>query len=73
MNPSIYSIISTVVSFIILLTYYLSVKPAFVMEDTSDKLTKVVSVRICIIYSLLFSSAIGLLVLGISSIVNNYE
>jgi hypothetical protein len=70
MNPSIYSIISTVVSFIILLTYYLTVKPAFVMEDN---ISKVVSLRICIIYSLLFSSAIGLLVLGVSSIINNYE
>jgi hypothetical protein len=73
MNPSIYSIISTVVSFIILLTYYLTVKPAFVMEDNTYKLSKVVSLRICIIYSLLFSSAIGLLVLGVSSILNNYE
>ena len=70
MNPSIYSIISTVVSFIILLTYYLTIKPDFVMEDN---IKKVVSLRICIIYSLLFSSAIGLLVLGVSSIVNNYQ
>lgn len=70
MNPSIYSIISTVVSFIILLTYYLTIKPDFVMEDN---IKKVVSLRICIIYSLLFSSSIGLLVLGVSSIVNNYE
>ena len=68
MNPSIYSIISTVVSFIILLTYYLKVKPDFVKENKDT-----VSLRICIIYSLLFSSAIGLLVLGVSSIVNNYK
>jgi len=68
MNPSIYSIISTVVSFIILLTYYLKVKPDFVMENKDT-----VSLRICIIYSLLFSSSIGLLVLGVSSIINNYK
>lgn len=65
MNPSKIAILSTFVSLIIMVCYYIYVKPDFVME-TDQK--KVVSKRLVILYSLLFSSIVGLLVLGILSI-----
>lgn len=76
MNPSIYSILSTVVSFIVLMSYYMYMKPDFVLEKDEHgkkKEHKKVSLRLSLVYSLLFSSAIGLLVLGISSVSKNYE
>ena len=80
MNPSIYSILSTVVSFIVLMSYYMYMKPDFVLEKEDHpngygkkKEHKKVSLRLSLVYSLLFSSAIGLLVLGISSVSKNYE
>ena len=72
-NPSLYSILSTAVAFVVLMTYYMTMKPDFVMEIEMESAEKVLSVRICLVYSLLFSSAIGLMVLGISSILKNYE
>lgn len=71
MNPSIYSIISTFITFVILMIYYNVVKPDFVLKKDSE--TKKVCLRLCLVYSLLFSSAIGLLVLGVSSIAQNYN
>ena len=87
MNPSIYSIISTFLSFSILLLYYYYYQPDFVMvesdivESSNDSTSNVIinskqmmfSVRLAIVYSLLFSSMIGLFVLCVSSIFNNYE
>lgn len=67
MNPSIYSIVSTLISFVVLMVYYYNVVPDFVKEND----TRVFSKRLAIIYALLFSSAIGLLVLGVSSILKN--
>jgi TRAP-type C4-dicarboxylate transport system permease small subunit len=75
MNPSIYAIVSTFVSFAILLIYYAMVKPDFVKEvdkNSTDQTPKF-SVRLSIVYGLLFSSMIGLLVLGVSSILKNYK
>ena len=72
-NPSLYSILSTAVAFIVLMVYYITVKPDFVMEIDTESAEKVMSIRICVVYALLFSSAIGLMVLGISSILKNYE
>ena len=75
MNPSIYAIVSTFVSFAILLIYYATVKPDFVKEvdkNSADQTPKF-SVRLSIVYGLLFSSMIGLLVLGVSSILKNYK
>lgn len=72
-NPSLYSILSTTVAFVVLMVYYMTVKPDFVMEIETESAEKVLSVRICLVYALLFSSAIGLMVLGISSILKNYE
>ena len=63
LDPSLYSIISTAITFFILMSYYLMKTPDFV--TTIDKNEKVFSLRLAIVYSLLFSSAIGLLVLGI--------
>jgi len=58
-------------------------KPDFVLEKEDHpngygkkeqlKEHKKVSLRLSLVYSLLFSSAIGLLVLGISSVSKNYE
>jgi len=73
MNPSIYAIISTFVAFVVLMSYYMYIKPDFVLEQSNNPNKKVVSLRISLIYSLLFSSAIGLLVLGVLSILKNYE
>ena len=75
MNPSIYAIVSTFVSFDILLIYYAMVKPDFVKEvdkNSTDQTPKF-SVRLSVVYGLLFSSMIGLLVLGVSSILKNYK
>ena len=72
-NPSLYSILSTTIAFVVLMVYYMTVKPDFVMEIEMESAEKVLSIRICLIYALLFSSAIGLMVLGISSILKNYE
>jgi hypothetical protein len=75
MNPSIYAIVSTFVSFAILLIYYAMVKPDFVKEvdkNSTDQTPKF-SVRLSVVYGLLFSSMIGLLVLGVSSILKNYK
>ena len=75
MNPSIYSIVSTFISFIVLMVYYGIVKPDFVKEvdkNSSDQTPKF-SIRLSIVYGLLFSSMIGLLVLGVSSILKNYN
>ena len=98
MNPSTYSIVSTVITFVVLMMYYLVVKPDFVLrKDESDdsddsdtsgndnssdtsgndnssdtsgnmKKTKKVCLRLCLVYSLLFASAVGLLVLGVSTL-----
>jgi hypothetical protein len=72
MNPSIYAIFGTFISFIVLMIYYGVVKPDFVKEvdKNSDDQTPQFSVRLSVVYSLLFSSMIGLLVLGISFCVN---
>ena len=73
MNPSIYSIVSTFISFIVLMVYYGIVKPDFVKEVSKNSMdqTPQFSVRLSIVYSLLFSSTMGLLVLGVASILNN--
>jgi len=75
MNPSIYAIYSTFISFIVLMSYYAIMKPDFVKEvDRNSKdQTPQFSLRLSIVYGLLFSSTMGLLVLGILSIVNNYN
>jgi len=72
MNPSIYAIFGTFISFIVLMIYYGVVKPDFVKEvdKNSEDQTPRFSVRLSVVYSLLFSSMIGLLVLGISFCVN---
>ena len=73
MNPSIYAIVSTFISFIVLMVYYGTVKPDFVKEVSKNSMdqTPQFSVRLSIVYSLLFSSTMGLLVLGVASILNN--
>lgn len=75
MNPSIYAIYSTFISFIVLMIYYLTMKPDFVKEVDKNAVdqTPQLSIRLSIVYGLLFSSTIGLLVLGILSITNNYK
>ena len=69
MNPSIYSIVSTIITFVILMIYYNVVKPDFVLQKES----KEVCLRLCLVYSLLFSSSVGLLVLGVSAVAQNYN
>ena len=78
MNPSIYSIVSTIFAFVVLMVYYYMNVPAFVMENDVPSVSTVVpkrvfSLRLALIYALLFSSSIGLLVLGVSSIMKNYK
>ena len=53
---------TTTASFILLFLYYIYTEPDYVKKD--DKL----SIRLCTVYALLFSSAIGLLVLTALSI-----
>lgn len=83
MNPSIYSIVATLVSFIVIMIYYNVAKPDFVMEMKTKKNNnpttvveppvKTFSLRLALVYGLMFSSMIGLVVLGISSILKNYK
>jgi len=67
MDPSMYSIVSTVITFIIIMGYYLLKKPDFVMA-MNEQSQKIFSLRLSVVYALLFSSATGLLVLGICMI-----
>ena len=75
MNPSIYAIFGTFISFIVLMIYYGVVKPDFVKEVDKNSVdqTPQLSMRLSIVYGLLFSSTMGLLVLGILSVTNNYK
>lgn len=70
MNPSKYSIISTIITFLVLMIYYMKFKPDFILDkNNNDK----ISIRLCIVYSLLFSSSVGLLVLGICLFLEKYN
>lgn len=46
----------TSISFILLFIYYVSVKPDYVLDQIDHKL----SIMLCTIYSLMFSSALGI-------------
>lgn len=63
---SMYSLIATVLAFLGLIIFYFIKKPDFVKEADSTG-TMVLSIRLSLIYGLLFSSVIGIIVLGISS------
>ena len=52
---------TTAISFILLFLYYMAAEPDYVKKE--DKR----SIRLCTVYALLFSSAIGLAVLTVSS------
>lgn len=76
MTPERYSIYAIAISFVVLMAYYIFQKPDFVMEtpasagspDEAGVVNPVVSIRLSIIYALLFSSTVGLFVLGISTV-----
>ena len=74
MTPEMYSIYAIAISFVVLMVYYLLRAPDFVLEknnapaDESGVKKPVVSIRLSIIYALLFSSTVGLFVLGASTI-----
>ena len=76
MTPERYSIYAIAISFVVLMAYYIFQKPDFVMEtpvqtgspDEAGVIKPVVSIRLSIIYALLFSSTVGLFVLGISTV-----
>lgn len=59
----LYSMIGFLVSFFLFLLYYFSFKPEYVLYYDDTQKTKKVSFRLSIIYSLLFSSFIGILIL----------
>jgi len=67
MNPSLFSIYSLFLSFMVMVIYYYQKKPEFVMNN------KKISVRLVILYSLLFSSAIALFILGSLVLMKKYE
>lgn len=87
MNSSLYAIVSTMLSFFVLMMYYYCYQPDFIMVESDDSTVDttvdsttivttqkmIFSLRLSIVYALLFSSIIGLFVLCISSIVNKYE
>jgi hypothetical protein len=64
-KSSLYSIIVTVISFISLMIFFYVKKQDYVKEKDA-KGNKVFSYRLSLIYSLLFSSAIGLVVVALS-------
>jgi hypothetical protein len=57
---TLYSLLVTIIFYLGILLYYSIKKPSFIKEVNSDG-DSVVSVRLATVYSLLFSSAIGLL------------
>lgn len=59
---SFYALIATLVSFIILIIYYSIAKPDYLVENKIGEETEI-SLRLLVVYSLLFSSALGLVVL----------
>jgi len=59
---SFYALITTLVSFIILVIYYSISKPDYLVENKIGEETEI-SFRLLVVYSLLFSSALGLVVL----------
>jgi len=65
-----YALITTLVSFIILVIYYSIAKPDYLIINKIGE-EKTVSLRLLLIYSLLFSSGLGLFVL-ISNIAYDY-
>ena len=87
MNSSLYAIVSTLLSFFVLMMYYYCYQPDFVMVESDNSTvdttidsttivttqTMIFSLRLSIVYALLFSSIIGLFVLCISTIANKYE
>ena len=87
MNPSLYAIVATLLSFCVLMMYYYCYQPDFVMVESDDSTidttvdsttiittqTMTFSLRLSIVYALLFSSIIGLFVLFISTIANKYK
>jgi hypothetical protein len=87
MNSSLYAIVSTLLSFFVLMMYYYCYQPNFVMVESDNSTvdttidsttivttqTMIFSLRLSIVYALLFSSIIGLFVLCISSISNKYK
>lgn len=66
-KPTMYSLIATGITFLALIIFYAVKKPSFVLEEDSNG-KKVLSIRLSLVYSLLFSSTIGLLVLGVSGL-----
>lgn len=66
-TPStLYSMISFVLSFLFFILYFFIKKPDYVLVD--DNKNKKVSLRLTIVYSLLFSSSIALFIFIIRSI-----
>ena len=59
---SFYALMTTLVSFIILVIYYSISKPDYLVENKIGEETRI-SFRLLLVYSLLFSSALGLVVL----------
>ena len=62
----------TVISFILLFIYYVVVKQFYVTE-LSDDTSRVLSLRLCIVYAIMFSSALSLLYLCIISFQSTKE
>jgi len=81
MTPERYSIYAIAISFVVLMAYYIFQKPDFVMEtpvnagspDEAGVIEPVVSIRLSIVYALLFSSTVGLFVLGVSTVTAKSE
>ena len=63
---SFYALIITLVSFIILIIYYSIAKPDYLIENKIGEETEI-SLRLLVVYSLLFSSALGLIVFTVES------
>jgi len=66
-KETLYSLLVTLVSFMLLIVYYIIKKPEFVLQINSQGI-KTLSLRISVVYALLFSTSIGLLVLFIMTI-----
>lgn len=64
-KSSLYSIIATVISFVVLMIFFSIKKQEYVKEKDATG-NKVFSYRLAMIYSLLFSAFIGLVIVAIS-------
>jgi hypothetical protein len=68
-NNMLIPMIILILSFIFLLSYYIIEKPKYVLDKNNNN---VFSIRLSLIYSLLFSNALSLFFIAVNIIIKQY-